>query len=335
MAESQSTTGRTFRRVCQNCHQPYVGLSNRRRNCPACCKCQRCGAQMSDSKRRFCGNSCAAKWRAARFPNKGRFKSGRRATYSRVCDTCGEMFAATTATRKRCPDCCKCKECGRQLKNASHKFCSQLCAGAWRYRNCDSIQRNLKVGQLLPKKSWGALKGRPAPWHRGANNPNWKGGRGQERHTAMGRVEYKIWRATVFKRDGYACVACGAKHPLEANHIRRWSEHAELRYDPDNGVTMCEDCHKSIYGVEEQFIDRFVDYVRKRKPLELSEQEKLRFEPVIAPCNFCGKELRKPRSQRSYRFHFCNVGCRKAHEKTPSYRAYLSRRMKDFHATSS
>lgn len=30
----------------------------------------------------------------------------------------------------------------------------------------------------------------------------------------------------------------------EAHHIKAWVHFPELRYDPDNGMTVCRDCHK-------------------------------------------------------------------------------------------
>jgi len=33
---------------------------------------------------------------------------------------------------------------------------------------------------------------------------------------------------------------------LNAHHIRNWENYPELRYDTDNGMTMCESCHKLV-----------------------------------------------------------------------------------------
>lgn len=57
---------------------------------------------------------------------------------------------------------------------------------------------------------------------------------------------YKQWRSDVFTRDGWVCQTCknsvGGK--LQAHHIKSWSKFPDSRYDINNGVTLCIDCHK-------------------------------------------------------------------------------------------
>lgn len=59
---------------------------------------------------------------------------------------------------------------------------------------------------------------------------------------------YAEWRLTVFKRDGFRCQSCGkVGGKLNAHHIQLFSEHPALRLDPDNGITLCQDCHKAVH----------------------------------------------------------------------------------------
>jgi hypothetical protein len=92
---------------------------------------------------------------------------------------------------------------------------------------------------------------------KGKNSPVWKGGVKFHRvERATG--EYKSWRKAVFARDKYRCQCCKAKQgeveftvELHAHHIVTWKESKELRYDTNNGITFCHDCHNkfhSIYG---------------------------------------------------------------------------------------
>jgi len=80
----------------------------------------------------------------------------------------------------------------------------------------------------------------------GENNPNWKGGTyGTERHQAMGRIDYSLWRTAVFMRDDYTCQTCNERGgELNADHIKPWSLYPELRYAIDNGRTLCISCHR-------------------------------------------------------------------------------------------
>lgn len=60
--------------------------------------------------------------------------------------------------------------------------------------------------------------------------------------------EYAQWRKKVFERDGYTCQMCGVKGGvLNAHHIKKYSEFPNLRYDLDNGVTLCKGCHRKVH----------------------------------------------------------------------------------------
>lgn len=53
--------------------------------------------------------------------------------------------------------------------------------------------------------------------------------------------DYKDWMLAVKNRDGWKCkmsnVDCSGR--LEAHHILSYSEHAKLRYEINNGITLC------------------------------------------------------------------------------------------------
>jgi HNH endonuclease len=63
-------------------------------------------------------------------------------------------------------------------------------------------------------------------------------------------MEYKEWRKAVFERDSYTCQKCGTVGGyLHAHHIKEWQYYPELRYDVDNGQTLCRrPCHKEVHA---------------------------------------------------------------------------------------
>ena len=62
--------------------------------------------------------------------------------------------------------------------------------------------------------------------------------------------EYRKWRERVLKRDGHRCQHCGEKEHLNVHHIKYFAEYKELRYELENGVTLCEACHKKLHSEE-------------------------------------------------------------------------------------
>lgn len=80
----------------------------------------------------------------------------------------------------------------------------------------------------------------------GELNPSWKGGITPVNHKIRNSSQYKEWRASVFKRDGYRCFDCGQLGGnLEADHILPFAYFPRLRFDINNGITRCKECHRS------------------------------------------------------------------------------------------
>ena len=83
------------------------------------------------------------------------------------------------------------------------------------------------------------INNKPNPQPRGKDHWNWKGN-GSLRSTN----EYVIWRKKVYERDDYTCRECGVKGgKLNAHHIKEWCNYPDLRFDIDNGLTLCVPCH--------------------------------------------------------------------------------------------
>jgi len=71
---------------------------------------------------------------------------------------------------------------------------------------------------------------------------------------------YKDWRKKVFNRDRYKCQmpGCGSKGKINAHHIRRWADAANLRFDTRNGITLCWNCHRKVTGDELRYEGLFI-----------------------------------------------------------------------------
>lgn len=140
------------------------------------------------------------------------------------------------------------------------KCCSRVCAALLLKENNKGIcfntgRTHIKKGQHISPKtqfqkgSVSYWKGKKNPYFTGENNPRWKGGVYPEQLRIRHSPEMKQWSRDILKRDNYTCVKCGRKRKvgdrvvLEADHIKPFAEYPELRFDLNNGRTLCRECH--------------------------------------------------------------------------------------------
>ena len=124
---------------------------------------------------------------------------------------------------------------GKPLPDKQKKAISKALKGK---RNSLGCKRSLEFRKNLSEY-----------WKDNPNHNHWIDGQGKERtskrHEDMSRLEYRLWREAVFERDDFTCVCCGQRGGnLNADHIKPYSTHPELRYAIDNGRTLCLECHK-------------------------------------------------------------------------------------------
>jgi hypothetical protein len=92
------------------------------------------------------------------------------------------------------------------------------------------------------------------PWNTGipliqAREENchfWKGGL-TGNQIQRGRVENKNWKKSCLERDKYMCTVCEKREPLVVHHVKCWKKYPELRFDVENGVTLCNSCHCKVH----------------------------------------------------------------------------------------
>ena len=155
-----------------------------------------------------------------------------------------------------------------EIKNGRNKFCSIKCKAIqmskdkkgennpmWRggkiLLNCIVCNNEFRVKRHLENIAKFCSSQCHRKWQRETmrreNHWNWKGGIDSESHRLRNSFEYKLWRKSVFERDNYTCIWCGANksETLNADHIKPFSLFPELRFAIDNGRTLCVDCHKT------------------------------------------------------------------------------------------
>ena len=90
----------------------------------------------------------------------------------------------------------------------------------------------------------------------------------------------KLWADLIKARDG-KCIYCGSQKMLNAHHIFSKARHGNLRWNTDNGITLCAKCH--IYGVHVNpapYMLRIIEYVGMETMEKLREQAKQKPAPL-------------------------------------------------------
>ena len=156
-----------------------------------------------------------------------------------------------------------CLFCGKKRTGRKRIYCSRNCAGK---------DKGFQIGHPAPPNAIKNLtyrfpkghipwnKGRKMPF-RGKNHWNWKGGKPKQRSSENLSYEdyrkYKDWQKAIFKRDRWTCQICGKQGgEIHADHIKQWILFPRLRYNIDNGRTLCVPCHRKTktYGKKSKVV---------------------------------------------------------------------------------
>ena len=100
----------------------------------------------------------------------------------------------------------------------------------------------------------------------GDRNCKWKDGRSGSLPDRQKDPKLVLWRRQIFKRYNYRCLTCKSRKNLNAHHFEGYDESVELRYDLDNGVALCETCHKDFhrkYGYGNNTYKQFMHWLER------------------------------------------------------------------------
>ena len=130
-----------------------------------------------------------------------------------------------------------CKECKVQLKLNNSRdivrknFCSHSCRAKFY-----EISKNGDI-LLMSTPEANAKKSR-----KGELNGRWIKNRSLIK--TRPRYENYEWKRIVMDSQKYTCQECGKRGVyLEAHHKKKFSDFPELRFDLNNGITLCRICH--------------------------------------------------------------------------------------------
>ena len=103
------------------------------------------------------------------------------------------------------------------------------------------------VKKTITKPNPGWFKKGFTPWIKGKKGfIPWNKGR----LTGNGRFSRKYirWKMLVLERDANKCTKCGSTKNLHVHHTVAWKDSEQLRFELNNGVTLCRACHSRTEG---------------------------------------------------------------------------------------
>jgi len=189
---------------------------------------------------------------------------------------------------------CLNKQCNKTFSvvaSSKRKYCSQKCY--WADKKSRGLippsrkgaKLTIKHKQILSKYNKGRIhndtmrkkssiaklgKNNPMYGKIGDKHPNWVGNKIKHfdkriRHCSL----YIQWRSNIFQRDGWICQTCGVRggklqvhhiksfaEILQNNHIKTFEQAINCKelWNLDNGITLCEDCHKLTQSYKQRII---------------------------------------------------------------------------------
>lgn len=229
-------------------------------------KCHQCGkeiyktpSEIKNNKNNFCSQKCLGEWHSKNLIGE-KASNYKGALITKICKACGEEFATYHKNQIYCSIPCRDKfTTNRKIikcVNCHTDFERTASAIYWsNRRGCENVFCSAKCKQ---------------EYHVGENHPNWIKDRDllkDQNKSIRWSKDMSDWRKSIYNRDDYTCQMCGSKSSkdnaviLNAHHIERFVDNEELRFDVDNGITLCEDCHKLTYGKEKDFEEQFKNII--------------------------------------------------------------------------
>lgn len=136
----------------------------------------------------------------------------------------------------------QCDNCKKNVKIHANSYFSSLNDGKYYCRSC-------KITLFHSKENHWA-------WDKAKTQ--------EEREGNRDCIENDIFIRKVMKRDNYLCKCCGKRGEI-VHHLYSYSDYVNLRFDTENGITLCENCHKnfhSMYGYKHNTRDQFESWIK-------------------------------------------------------------------------
>jgi hypothetical protein len=261
--------GNLKKKICIYCNKKYLSIYSYKRCCSTQCRlecqrskiiksCKNCNKEIVKKYRcdgmSFCSYDCGQIWISNNIDAEN--YSGKMNKH--ICSGCDKYFLSYYKNKNICYNCKGKVKRGKMIKRSCTHCLKEYEVTNGRYRSKikEGHKNNFCSRECVLK------------YHTGHRSPLWIEDRSKikdPKKNIRRSKEMKEFNKVVYERDQYTCAICektGGK--LNAHHIKMFSKYPELIFDTSNGITLCEKCHRSIRGKEEEYEDFFKEIVNSR-----------------------------------------------------------------------
>ena len=286
---------KTRKRICKYCNKEFIPEKRKQIYCSRECssndrkekiivKCINCNKEIEKtkheierSKNNYCSQKCKNEYQKTMLKGKNNpnFKNK---SFAYKCDNCGKEFIANNYNNRNN----KYKYCSNKCKN-EHQKETLIGKNNPNYKSikckCSYCEKELYLTKNYIENHKNVFCSKEcyynylSKYNCGENNPLYdKTKTYEERVIGRSFDGYKYWRRQVFIRDNYTCQCCGDNKGgnLRSHHLDGYSWCKEKRTDKDNGITLCNKCHKEfhdIYGYKNNTKEQFIEYLNSKRTL--------------------------------------------------------------------
>lgn len=148
--------------------------------------------------------------------------------YNNFCQVCPKRLSSKTATR------CQKHRSAEHAKKLGESVAGHIPWNKGKTGGTPWNKGKKMSAEFRKKCSEAHLKGAPSS--------------SKLRRLERNRAEYYEWRKAVMVEGNYRCSKClqrGGK--LHAHHMYTYNRYPALRYNVNNGIVLCDGCHKRIH----------------------------------------------------------------------------------------
>lgn len=140
-------------------------------------------------------------------------------------------------------------------RNLPEKWRRNISLGMTGHKIPESVRRKISGSRKGKKHSPETIEKIKLATKKGAESPNWRGGRTYYRYLITSSLKYKQFRRGIFERDDFTCQQCFKKgFNLNCHHIERFCDNPDRAMDVNNCITLCKKCHVQLHRKAKQKI---------------------------------------------------------------------------------